>query len=207
MSENFNKNVFLNCPLDKEYKPLLRTLLFTIYSCNFIPRIASERLDSGESRLEKIKDLILSSKYSIHDLSRIKADKEEEYYRLNMPFEIGLDLGCRYFNNDPKYRNKKCLILEKEKYSYQKGLSDLSGVDVKCHEGDPYELVIQVRHWFTEIGIKGLDCGSNIWDNFNVCHADFYEQKTSKGFKDRDFDKLPVPEFNDYIIDWIKGRK
>jgi hypothetical protein len=67
----FERNVFINCPFDKEYLPLLRAMLFTIVFCGFIPRIATERDDSGESRYNKIIDLIKESKYSIHDLSRV----------------------------------------------------------------------------------------------------------------------------------------
>lgn len=54
----FNKNVFVNCPFDDEYVPLLRPLLFTIIYLGFVPRIALETLDSGEPRVEKILVLI-----------------------------------------------------------------------------------------------------------------------------------------------------
>lgn len=99
--ENFDKNIFVNCPFDKDFLPLLKPLLFTIMYCGFNPRIALERLDSGEVRLVKIKELIDSSRYSIHDLSRIKSKGSGEYFRLNMPFEIGLDLGCRLYHENP----------------------------------------------------------------------------------------------------------
>jgi hypothetical protein len=52
---------------------------------------------------------------------------------MNMPLEIGLDFGCKEFHPDPKYRQKKSLILEGERFSLHKALSDLSGADVKCH--------------------------------------------------------------------------
>ena len=37
---NFTKNVFINCPLDPEYIPLLKCLLFTIKKIGLIPRLA-----------------------------------------------------------------------------------------------------------------------------------------------------------------------
>jgi len=92
---SFEKNIFINCPFDKEYLPMLKTLLYVIKKIGYNPRIALERSDSGEVRLDKIKELIESSKYSIHDLSRIKSKEVGEYSRQNMPFELGLDLGCR----------------------------------------------------------------------------------------------------------------
>jgi len=71
-TSTFETNVFINCPFDKEYKPLLRALLFVVIDCGFEPRIASESIDSGEIRVEKIKNLIKASRYSIHDLSRME---------------------------------------------------------------------------------------------------------------------------------------
>jgi hypothetical protein len=106
MDRNFGKSVFINCPFDEVYQPLLRTLIFTIKTIGFIPRITLERNDSGEVRLHKIKELIESSKYSIHDLSRSKSKSENEYFRLNMPFELGLNLGCRDYHTNKIYKVK-----------------------------------------------------------------------------------------------------
>jgi len=44
---SFDKNIFINCPFDREYLPLLRPLLFTVVECGLEPRIASERPDAG----------------------------------------------------------------------------------------------------------------------------------------------------------------
>ena len=88
MPDSFDRNVFLNCPLDKDFLPFLKTLIFTVYRLGFNPRIASERSDSGESRLDKIKELIESSRFSIHDLSRFRSTTHDEFYRLNMPYQV-----------------------------------------------------------------------------------------------------------------------
>ncbi len=203
LKNSFEKNIFINCPFDNDYHKLLRPLLFTIIYCGYNPRIALERFDSAELRLDKIKQLIDQSSLSIHDLSKIKATEKNEYYRLNMPFEIGLDLGCKLYNPDKKYRNKRSLILENERYGYQKALSDISSSDVKCHGGDPEDLVIEVRNWFSELGCLNLISGSTIWDDYNFFFTDFHEDRTLKGFKEKDLDKMPVPEFISYIEKWI----
>jgi hypothetical protein len=75
---DFSKNVFINCPFDSDYVALLRPLLFTVLYLGYVPRIASERLDSGEPRIDKIVDLIQHSRFSIHDLSRIEASEKKE---------------------------------------------------------------------------------------------------------------------------------
>ena len=96
----FAKSVFVNCPFDEDFYPLLRPLLFTIIYLRLKPRIALETTDSGESRLAKIVRLIADSNYAIHDLTRMEALKVGELYRLNMPFELGVDFGCRHFGSD-----------------------------------------------------------------------------------------------------------
>ena len=126
LENSFENNVFINCPFDSEYFNLLKPLLFTVMACGFNPRIALERFDSGESRIDKIRGLIEESRLSIHDLSRIKSTKKNELFRLNMPYEIGLDFGCKIYHTNTKYREKKSLILEGEKYSCQKALSDIA---------------------------------------------------------------------------------
>lgn len=68
--KDFEKNVFINCPFDENYKPLLKVLIFVITKIGLIPRLAIERNDSAEVRLYKIKEILEESKYSIHDLSR-----------------------------------------------------------------------------------------------------------------------------------------
>jgi hypothetical protein len=61
-------NVFVNCPFDNQYYPLLKALLFTLIYIGFKPQI-SETTDSGEARLRKIRHLMLKSKYCIRDLA------------------------------------------------------------------------------------------------------------------------------------------
>jgi hypothetical protein len=125
----FEENVFINCPFDREYLPLLRPLLFTIIYLGLQPRIALETMDSGEQRLDRIVRLIRESRYSIHDLSRLTATNTGEFYRLNMAFELGLDFGCRRFGYG-SLKTKKTLVLETGPHRYRAALSDLSGCDI-----------------------------------------------------------------------------
>jgi len=81
-----------------KYYPLLKVLVFTLVKYGMIPRVALENSDSGQARINKILELIRESKYSIHDLSRIKSAKAKEFHRMNMPFELGVDFGARNFN-------------------------------------------------------------------------------------------------------------
>src|SRR5215211_3176873 len=136
----FRASVFINCPFDEQYKSLLRPILFTLLYAGLVPRLASEKSDSLEQRIEKILRLIKECKYSIHDLSRLKSEKAKEFSRLNMPFELGLDYGCRCMAKN-HLRTKRGLIFEKKRYEIQKALSDLNGVDIKCHNNKPMHTI------------------------------------------------------------------
>lgn len=203
MSASFEHQVFINCPFDSDYLQLLKPLLFSVRRLGFFPRIASERLNSGEVRLEKIKELVESSKYSIHDLSRSKASKVGEYFRMNMPFELGLDLGCRDYHSNKQFKKKQFLILESERYSTQKALSDLSFADCKSHKNEAEELVLEIRNWFSECGNNNLPSPSIVWDEYNYFYSDLYENLKEKGFKTRDVDRLPISEFINEINEWL----
>lgn len=168
------------------------------------PRITSERSDSGELRISKICELIRSSKFSIHDLSRIRAKKKNEFYRLNMPFELGIEYGCRHFGSD-QLREKKCLILEKAKYDYMKALSDLSGVDIKSHDNDPAKVVRAIHDWVVETaGLRNIDSPTQIWYKFNDFASDFYNRRESEGFSKDDLNMMPVPQYIDFIKEWVE---
>lgn len=197
----FAKNVFINCPFDQGFYTLLRPLLFTVIYAGFNPRLALEHMDSGQPRIKKIVELVRESKYAIHDLSRIQAKKAGEYFRLNMPFELGLDIGCREFGKG-KCSGKRCLILEKEPYRYQAAISDLSSSDIRAHGDVPEELVAAVRDWLNcEAGAR-LPGPSRVWDTFNEFMADNYDILTEKGFTDQDIQRLPIPELVTYMKEW-----
>ncbi|MDE0095402.1 MAG: hypothetical protein OXS40_03330 [Gammaproteobacteria bacterium] len=97
LDPDFDRNVFVNCPFDKDYDPILQAILFCLVRFGLKQRIASERSNAAESRIDKIRELIQASRYSIHDLSRCQAKRVDEHYRLNMPFELGMDFGCRQY--------------------------------------------------------------------------------------------------------------
>src|SRR5436190_1630456 len=99
LPSNFSRDVFINCPFDDTYTPFFNAIVFTVHDIGFRPRCALEASNAGQFRLEKIMDIISECKYSIHDLSRTSLDRETELPRFNMPFELGLDLGCRRFGN------------------------------------------------------------------------------------------------------------
>ena len=199
--KNFVNNVFINCPFDKDYQPLLHSLIFTIIYLGFNPRIALERSDSGETRFGKICELIKVSKYSIHDLSRIKSSKKGEFFRLNMPFELGLDIGSRIFGPEIN-SSKKCLILEEQQFRFQAAISDISNSDIKHHGGEVINMIKAVRNWFAENGLKHTPSATIIWNRYIDFMDDFREKRISEGFTKEEIYDMPIKEIIDYMEEW-----
>lgn len=200
--DTFEKCVFINCPLDKEYEPILQAILFCLIYLGFRPRIATERGDSGENRLTKIQELIESSKYSIHDLSRCVSTKKGEYFRLNMPFELGIDYGCRKYYGEGR-EEKKFLILEEKKYQTKKALSDLAGCDPEAHQGNFEEAIKKVRNWLvSEAGISAKG-PAHILGRYADFQEWYYEQKLAEGFSDTDIQDYPTSELLEGMKKWI----
>lgn len=198
----YETNVFVNCPFDRQYVPLLRPLLFTVLYLGLCPRIAAERTDSGESRLDKIVELIRESKYSIHDLSRSEASAVGELYRLNMPFELGIDYGCRLFGR-ARHRDKVTLVLESQPHRYKAAISDLSGADIECHEDEPYKVFGVVRNWLKNVSLPAAPGPARIQSAFTQFMTDDYEALTKEGFSSADIEALPVAELVERMRDWV----
>ena len=185
---------------------MLRALLFTLVFCGLDPRVASESSDSLQARLEKISDMIKGSRYSIHDLSRMAAKKAGELARFNMPFELGIDFGSRIFGGG-KFGRKKCLIFDEKKYRYQKSLSDLAGIDIEVHKGNPDDLIMKLREWIrNDLNIK-CEPGTQLCDLYKIFYGDFKAVMKQEGFRQKDINVMKPKEFIYYIKNWIEEGK
>jgi hypothetical protein len=198
----FDTNVFINCPFDKEYTPLLRALTFTVLYLELEPSL-SQTLSSSTIRINQIKQHIRNCGYSIHDLSRSKPMKRGELPRFNMPYELGLDIGASEYGGK-KMQTKRALILETDRYHYQKVLSDIAGQDIENHNDDPKTLVLKVRNWISAnspgVIIRGQ---SEIWIAFNQFNADL-ATNLSPAYTTKDIEEMPIGDYIKFAKDWIR---
>lgn len=199
--KNFDKNVFINCPLDNDYRQLMIATIFTVKYFKYIPRIALESADSSETRIDKILGLIEQSKFGIHDLSRMISSKKNEHYRMNMPFELGVDYGCKKLKGGI-WNSKKILILDKEQYRFRKALSDLSGSDIKSHNDEVNKVISAVRDWFVAEELKRGDSGNKVWINFNDFQTYLYDEVVTKDGH-RSVDDVQIPEVIHHMDNWF----
>ena len=141
----YNDFVFINCPFDEQYVPILRAIIYTVYRCGFFPKLALNEDDGLDNRLNKIMRMIRECRYGIHDLSRIELN-QAQYPRFNMPFELGIFFGARYIGIKEQ-KKKNALILERTRFTYQQYISDLNGIDPREHNNDPLVAMRRVRDW------------------------------------------------------------
>jgi hypothetical protein len=140
-----DRNVFVNCPFDADYRPLFEALIFTIVLSGYNVRCALEDDDAGNIRFDKLRRLIRESSWSIHDLSRTELGVNA-LPRFNMPFELGLAIGAKYFGSR-KQRHNKALILVRERHTLPAYLSDLGGSDPTHHGNNPSNLIREVSRF------------------------------------------------------------
>lgn len=195
------RSIFINCPFDKEYQPLLRALLFGCTYLGYATKIALDDSDCSTNRLDKILSYIQATKISIHDLSRAKPKKKGDYARMNMPFELGMDYAISKTRATPKL----ILVLEAERYSFQKALSDYSGFDIYCHRNEPQELLKILRNWFVNQKLVPAAFGASaLWYKYTDCWASIYDELIANGHSHDDTDDIPFNEFIEMVEKWCK---
>ncbi len=139
-----NLKVFVNCPFDEEYLPLLQAIAFTVTACGYEIQLALQDVD-GKTRLDKIVEMMSASRLSIHDISRLPKGPGDSP-RFNMPFECGLFIGLAR-SGSKKHANKQFLLMDSEQYRYQRNMSDLAGLDPKIHGNTEKGVSDCVRHF------------------------------------------------------------
>ncbi len=151
----YDESIFLNCPFDDAYKPIFEALVFAAFDCGYVPRCALEADDAGQVRVEKILAIIRGCRFGVHDISRTELDGANALPRFNMPFELGLFVGAARFGAGDQ-RRKICLVLDRERYRFQKFISDIAGQDIREHGDDPERAIAQLRAWLAALPRKDV---------------------------------------------------
>ncbi len=166
MAARPGRGVFINCPFDPEYQPLLEAIVFCVTACGFLPRCTLEETDAGVVRIDTIYKLVPECNHGIHDISRTEVENEPyDLPRFNMPFELGIFLGAKKFGRHS--RKKQCLVMDRTPHRYKRFISDISGQDIKAHNKSPCAAIRHVRNWLQSApGKTVLPGGKRIWQNY-----------------------------------------
>lgn len=202
MPPAFDRSVFINCPFDEDFAPILRAICFVVISLGLTPRLATERSDGGETRLDKIRELIEGSRLSIHDLSRCQARRKGEYFRLNMPFELGIDFGCRQYFGAGR-AEKRFLILEEKPYRFQAALSDIAGCDIRTHGAKFDRAMKEVRDWLRQMTETPAPGPARLLSDYVSFQEWDLERKLVQGFSLEDIREIPTWERIEAMKEWI----
>lgn len=198
---DFERSVFVNCPFDPRYKPLLNAIVFCIVYLDFVPRVASERVDSGETRIDKIVELIAASRFGIHDLSRSQSSEANEIARHNMLLELGIDLGCRRFG-ERHHRRKVHLVLEEKAFRHVAAISDLAGCDPVIHSGKAKKALSAVRDFLEPHANLTVPGATQIWDAFTDFGAGLHLDLSGRGFSKAEIKQLRMSEYIASVQRW-----
>ena len=151
----YEYSVFVNCPFDDAYRHLFEAIVFAIHDCGYIARCSLEVDDASQVRIEKIAAIIAACRFGIHDISRTESDAATGLPRFNMPLELGLFLGAKRYGR-AEQKQKSCLILDVERYRFQKFISDIAGQDIAAHGGEPAKAIRAARDWLSNATPKAV---------------------------------------------------
>ena len=196
---NSADDVFVNCPFDDAYEPIFRALIFAIYACEFRPRTARELDDAGQARIEKLYNLIGECRFGIHDISRTELDAVSNLPRFNMPLELGIFLGAKRYGGTPQ-KAKRLLVLDVEPFRYQRFISDLAGIDIHAHNGNPERALRETRNWLANVSRRTLPSANRIANLNRHFLADLPALAEELDF---DPESIPYVDYERIVVGWL----
>ncbi len=141
-----SRSVFINCPYDAAFAPLMNAVLFATVCCGFVPRSANESGKVGTARIDRIVDTLFASRYSIHDLTRCRGEGDEELSRFNMPLELGMAMALARWTRKKKTPHE-WFVLVPDGHAYHRFISDLAAYDPARYDGSVGTIVQRVMSW------------------------------------------------------------
>jgi hypothetical protein len=196
----YDDSVFLNVPFDAKYSRLSDALVFAVHDCGFTARSALEIEDSGQARVEKVLDIIEQSKFGIHDISRAGIDRTTRLARFNMPLELGFFLGAKRYGSTTD-REKRCLVLDRERYRYRSFCSDISGQDIRAHNDRPRDAIRAVRDWLSShrTGVQ-MPGGKAIFERYDGFRLQLRAQASDLRL---DSKELTFGDYTKLVVGWL----
>jgi len=198
-ADAYLNDVFINCPFDDAYAATFEALIFAVYACGFRPRSALELDDASQTRIDKLYGIIEQCRYGLHDLSRTEPDEENGLPRFNMPLELGIFLGAKRFGSDTQ-KQKRCLVLDIEPYRYQKFISDLAGIDIRAHGGDPRQAVTCTRDWLANVSRRKLPSARFLLAKYDRFVVEQPAMAHGLGFH---AGQMPYVDFENLLTSWL----
>lgn len=117
-----------------------------------------------------------------------------------MPLELGFFLGAKRYGS-PRDREKRCLVLDRERYRYRSFCSDISGQDIRSHGDDPKEAIRAVRDWLSSHrGGVVIPSGRMIFERYERFRAQLPAQARDGKLDHRE---LTFGDYTHLVVGWL----
>jgi hypothetical protein len=173
--------------------------------CGFIARIALEDAATGDARLQRIREIIEESRFSIHDVSRVQQSRTQPLPRFNMAFECGVFFGAKFFGSK-LHGTKDLLVLDRVEHRFKVTVSDLGGQDGCHHNDDPNAAINCVRVFLARKSEhENIPGAAYIQKRFNLFKAQLPAMAAVAKLSLRELQGLDyLPELLHLMIAWQK---
>ena len=193
-------DVFVNCPFDDEYKKLFDAIVYVVIRSGYRVRCALETDDAGDNRFNKICAIISECKFGVHDISRTEAHGDPPLPRFNMPLELGLFLGAKKFGSR-QHKEKVCIIFDRERYRFQKYISDIAGQDIHRHEQTTELLITELAAWFrSQPGGRQVGGGAALCEEYEKFQINLPKICETRQILD---EELIFSDMNDIVTQYV----
>ena len=122
---------------------------------------------------------------------------------MNMPFELGMDVGFRRSGIE-NLREKKFLIFEANQYDLKKAISDIAGQDVQFHNNDFAKVIEEVRNFFRVEAGFAAPGPSRLISEYATFQGWMTEKKLYEGHSEDEVLRLPSRERLDEMKCWVE---
>jgi hypothetical protein len=140
------RSIYINCPFDGNYAPVLDAVVLSILGCGYLPRIAFEDGSSDELRINRIVKALISSRYSFHDLVRCQGEGLSNLGRFNMPLELGIAIGIKSILAKDDIKHEWFAVVPSH-HDHSEYASNLKGYDLKKCDGSEQDLIYKIMCW------------------------------------------------------------
>ncbi len=124
--------------------------------------------------------------------------------RFHMPLELGVFLGAKSFGGRDQ-TSKRCIVFDRERYRFQKFISDIAGQDIHAHSGDSQVLIEDLAAWLRgQSRDPAIPSGRAIAAEFEVFRADVLPAICRPRILH--LDELTFGDFNDIVVEYVASR-
>jgi len=161
------------------------------------------RIGNGRRFGKSLRDncrIIEECRYGIHDICRTELDDRYGLPRFNMPLELGLFLAAKRFGSGTQ-KSKRCIVLDRQRYRYQRFISDIAGQDIHSHQGRIGTLIAEVASWLrTQSRRSNVPGGRMIAGEFDSFRRKIPRICANRGLAP---EELTFGDYADMVVEYV----